>query len=88
MHSSGICSANADSSPDPSQDLGFILSSNGRHIILANEAIDHFDMPFYPKTSIGGVIHFISYSTPLIQEDSTIEQVYKVAKAEMSKACA
>jgi hypothetical protein len=57
-------------------------------MISADEAIDHFDMPFYPKTSIGGVVHFISHSTPLIQEDSTIEQVYKVAKAEISKACA
>jgi hypothetical protein len=45
-------------------------------------------MPLYPKTSIRGIAHFISYSTPLIQEDSTIEQVYKVTKAEISKACA
>lgn len=45
-------------------------------------------MPLYPKTSITGVIHFISHSTPLIQENSTINEVYKVAKAEISKACA
>ncbi len=70
--------------PEPS----FIISSNGRHIVLATEAIDHFDMPLYPKTSITGVIHFISHSTPLIQENSTINEVYKVAKAEISKACA
>lgn len=87
MHSSGIRSADAANILDPFLELGFILSSNGRHMISANEAIDHFDMPFYPKTSIEGVVHFISYSSPLIQEDSTLDQVYKVAKAEISKAC-
>jgi len=88
LHKLSIYSADAASSFDPSPDLGFIVSSNGRHIILVNKAINYFNMPLYPKISTRGIIHFISYLTPLIQENSTTKQVYKVAKAEIFKVCA
>jgi hypothetical protein len=88
QHSSSICPASAHDSLDPFQELGFILNSNSRHIILANEAINHFNMPLYPKTNIKSVSHFISHLIPLIQENNIIKQVYKVAKAKISKACA
>jgi hypothetical protein len=44
-------------------------------------------MPYYPKTSIEGIAHFISYSDPLLKEGSTQQEAYNIAKAEISKVC-
>ena len=42
-------------------------------------------MPFYPKTSLQGIAHFVSYSKPLLLEDCSEVKAREVAKREMSK---
>ena len=42
-------------------------------------------MLYYPKISTKGVTYFISYLVLLLPNNYTSEQVYTVAKAEISK---
>jgi hypothetical protein len=69
------------------QEFGCTLSSNGRSKVSINEVFDHLDVPYYPKTSLDGVAHFIHYSSPLLTPDTLRDEVFRIAKEQMSKVC-
>ena len=64
---------------------GCVALRNGKHVIAFNEVQDHWDMPYYPKTSQHGILHCIHPSRPLIPLEATAAEVFAVAKREMSK---
>ena len=69
------------------RDFGFTLCSNGRSKVFINKVFDHLDIPYYPKTSLEGVAHFVHFSDPLLTNDASTSEVYKIAKEQMSKVC-
>ena len=46
---------------------------------------DHIDIPYYLKTSLKGVTHFVHFASPLITPDSSNDKVFQVAKEQISK---
>jgi hypothetical protein len=70
---------------DQLRDFGCTLCSNGRSKVSINEVFDHLDIPYYPKTSLEGVVHFVHFSNPLLMNNTLTSKVYKIAKEQMSK---
>jgi len=83
--------AYAQNSQSTLRDYGALVSSNGKHRVVVQEAIDHIVMPEYPVTRKEGIVHFIYKATPLLSIDADKKTVHEVIKQYMSKvsdACA
>ncbi|KAI1406805.1 hypothetical protein F5Y13DRAFT_196782 [Hypoxylon sp. FL1857] len=72
--------------------FGVIISSSKKHDVDASEIQDHLDMPAYPDTNPGGIVHFIkanprSYPQEMKSKDEKIRQkgFQKLAANIMSK---
>lgn len=85
MHS--IYCAYAETMQTQLREFGCTLSSNGRSNVSINEVFDHLDIPYYPKTSVEGVAHFIHFSEALLTPDTPKNEVFRIAKEQMSKVC-
>lgn len=72
---------------DDLQEFGVTLCRSSRHSISINEVFDHLDIPYYPKTSLNGIAHFIHFSTSLVHPEMSKKEVYQVALEQMSKVC-
>ncbi len=69
------------------RDIGCTLSSNSRSKVSINEVFDHLDIPYYLKTSLEGVAYFIHYSNPLLTPNTSKDEVFRIAREQMSKVC-
>ena len=77
--------AYAQNSQSTLRDYGALVSSNGKHQVVVQEAIDHIVMPEYPATRKEGIAHFIYKATPLLSIDADKKTVREVIKQYMSK---
>jgi hypothetical protein len=64
-----------------------LISSNGKHQVIVQEAIDYIIMPEYLATRKEGIAHFIYKVIPLLSIDADKETVREVIKQYMSKVC-
>jgi len=62
-----------------------LISSNGKHQVIVQKAIDYIIMPKYPVTRKEGIAHFIYKATPLLSIDADKETVREVIKQYMLK---
>jgi len=69
------------------QDYRALISSNGKHQVIVQEAIDYIVMPEYPATRKEGIAYFIYKVTPLLSIDADKEIVRKVIKQYILKVC-
>ncbi|KAI1370046.1 hypothetical protein F4677DRAFT_91748 [Hypoxylon crocopeplum] len=55
-------------SPEITKIFGTVISTSKKHDVEAKEIQDHLDMPAYPDTSPGGIMHFIKTEPGLYPE--------------------
>lgn len=65
--------------------FGRLASTSNKSKIYVEEAIDHLDVPSYPKTSEKGVAHFIHLKSPLNVERKSKKEVAEIMTRFMSK---
>ena len=61
--------AYAQNSQSTLRDYGALVSSNGKHQVVVQEAIDHIIIPEYLATRKEGIAYFIYKATPLLSID-------------------
>jgi hypothetical protein len=67
------------------QEYGCIFSTNGRSHISVSQVYDYYDIPAYPKTSLDGIAHFVTFSSPIIPITATLPEVIPILTQQMSK---
>jgi len=69
------------------QDYRALISSNSKHQVIIQKAIDYIVIPEYPATRKEGIAHFIYKAIPLLSIDADKEIVREVIKQYMLKVC-